>query len=521
MDGLSFYKILRLIAERYKGASLNRLTVLGNRLYLSFYKGGHLVLCFRASQPPLFAMAELAAGECPSVLDVLNGASFIGTGSRLYDRVGWLDFEKRRPSGRLVNYRLVLEPMGGYANAFLLNEESKITFRLTSGSIDPDRDISPGKAYVLPKANKKATLADYGTERDFAALVGFYPPTTEAAGKYAEKYGFEKASELIAGLLDTDDCFYKVGKYILPFPPLKVEAEKIPFETYTLPEKDSKKPEEADAVLQKRIVKLYSKQLTHYEKLSKKLEKEIEAAKNWESFRKKADLIKSNLHLFKGRGVYELTDYTVSPPAIIHYVHEGEDVVEEMRKLYKRAAKLSRSLLPLGDRLREVEQLADASREQIYYAKTADTKELKELSELLKEKPGKKQSGKKQEMVFITAKYGEAQIYLGRNSAQNHRLVFQFAISGDLWLHARQIPSAHCLIRKTGTITEDEILFAARLVARYSKNKKEARVPVDYTLRRYVKKPKNTPVGYVTYSQFKTILAEPFTEEEATSFMDV
>jgi predicted ribosome quality control (RQC) complex YloA/Tae2 family protein len=509
MDGLSFHKILRILSERLAGATLNRITVLSTQLYLSFYKKGHFAFTFRSNQPPVLMCADMPAGETPGVLAEMNGASFVGLGSRLYDRVGWLDFDKRRPSGKLVRYRLVLEPMGGYANAFLLNGEGKILYRLTARSIDPDRDISTGKTYAEPKANKRHTLAEPGEAESFADLVGFYPATSALADEYARELGFSAAVERIRTLLETDDFFYPGAKgALLPFPPLHYDGEKIPFDSYDLKAKGSSESS-ADDALKKRIIRFYEKQQNHYTKLIEKIEQELSAAQNFGETRREADLLKNNIAEIKGKGTYKLVDYSGVMPCTRNYEYQADEpVAAHMRKLYKKAAKLERSLPMLAKRLTEAEQMRDYSAEQLYYAASADMQELKDMAELMKPERASRPRKEKQ-APFLEFSIGESRIYLGRNSAQNHRLVFQFAIATDIWLHARQIPSAHCILRTSGQATEEEINYAASLVAKFSRNRNEDKVPVDYTLRKYVKKPKNTPEGFVTYSNFSTILVKP------------
>ena len=59
---------------------------------------------------------------------------------------------------------------------------------------------------------------------------------------------------------------------------------------------------------------------------------------------------------------------------------------------------------------------------------------------------------------------------------------------------------------------EETILFAARLAALYSKGRGSSRVPVDYTLRRYVKKPGGAKPGFVIYTNQRTLFVQPAEE---------
>jgi len=105
-------------------------------------------------------------------------------------------------------------------------------------------------------------------------------------------------------------------------------------------------------------------------------------------------------------------------------------------------------------------------------------------------------------------------IWVGRNSRQNEQVTFKNANSQDLWLHARDVPGAHVIIRNDGRrIPEELIEQAAAVAAFYSSNRGEGRVIVDVTRVKYVKKIKGAGPGMVTYRNEETITVQPQNEE--------
>ena len=73
-------------------------------------------------------------------------------------------------------------------------------------------------------------------------------------------------------------------------------------------------------------------------------------------------------------------------------------------------------------------------------------------------------------------------IWVGRNSRQNEQVSFKTANAQDIWLHARDVPGAHVVIRNDGRrISEALIAEAAAVAAWYSKRRNDANVQVDYT----------------------------------------
>ena len=98
---------------------------------------------------------------------------------------------------------------------------------------------------------------------------------------------------------------------------------------------------------------------------------------------------------------------------------------------------------------------------------------------------------------------------MGRNNRQNDELTFHLASPGHLWFHARNIPGSHVAVLAEGEIPQETLLLAAQLAAYFSAQRTSPKVEVDYTLRRYVRKPKGAKPGFVHYERAKTILVNP------------
>lgn len=106
-------------------------------------------------------------------------------------------------------------------------------------------------------------------------------------------------------------------------------------------------------------------------------------------------------------------------------------------------------------------------------------------------------------------------IWVGRNSRQNEQVTFDKGSPNDLWLHARDVPGAHVVIKTDGrTAPESVIEQAAALAAYYSANQNEGKVIVDVTERRYVRKIKGGGPGMVTYRNEVTRTIAPRSEKD-------
>jgi predicted ribosome quality control (RQC) complex YloA/Tae2 family protein len=105
-------------------------------------------------------------------------------------------------------------------------------------------------------------------------------------------------------------------------------------------------------------------------------------------------------------------------------------------------------------------------------------------------------------------------IWVGRNSRQNEIVTFDKGSPNDLWLHVRDVPGAHVIIKTDGRPAPESVIErAAALAAYYSAKQNEGKVIVDVTYRRYVKKIKGAGPGMVTYRNEETRTVAPRSEK--------
>jgi len=151
-----------------------------------------------------------------------------------------------------------------------------------------------------------------------------------------------------------------------------------------------------------------------------------------------------------------------------------------------------------------------------------DAKELKEIrEELIREgyiksyKMPKKDNKPGTDMRKYISCEGNM-IIVGKNNKQNDYLTLRLADNEDYWFHTKDIPGSHVLIKSAGKkVTDKELLEAAILAAYYSKARMSANVPVDYTMKKNVKKPSGAKPGMVIYEKNKTLYVTPSDEAKA------
>jgi hypothetical protein len=101
-----------------------------------------------------------------------------------------------------------------------------------------------------------------------------------------------------------------------------------------------------------------------------------------------------------------------------------------------------------------------------------------------------------------------ARILVGRGAAHNDTLTFRVASPHHLWLHAKNCVGAHVVVPldKGATCPGDTLVEAAHLAAHFSDARDESIVEVQYTPRRYVRKPRGSAPGLVVVDREKVIV---------------
>ncbi|ACF14534.1 protein of unknown function DUF814 [Chloroherpeton thalassium ATCC 35110] len=107
-----------------------------------------------------------------------------------------------------------------------------------------------------------------------------------------------------------------------------------------------------------------------------------------------------------------------------------------------------------------------------------------------------------------------AELWVGKNAANNDLLTFRHARPNDIWLHARGVSGSHCVLKTAGICARQDIERAAEIAAYYSAAKSSEFVPVIYTPKKYVRKPKGALPGAVKIEREEVLLVRPRIIEE-------
>jgi len=107
---------------------------------------------------------------------------------------------------------------------------------------------------------------------------------------------------------------------------------------------------------------------------------------------------------------------------------------------------------------------------------------------------------------------GGFEVRVGRGARANDDLTFHHSSPDDIWLHARDAGGAHVVLRwpaRDANPPASDLREAAILAALHSRARTSGTVPVDWTRRKYVRKPRKAPPGLVTVERARTLFVAP------------
>jgi predicted ribosome quality control (RQC) complex YloA/Tae2 family protein len=251
------------------------------------------------------------------------------------------------------------------------------------------------------------------------------------------------------------------------------------------------------------------------------LNEDLLEAGDADQYRIWGELIFASLHMInKGEKTVELINFYDEEQGMMTVPLDPLlNPTENAKRYFKKYNKYKNSLVVIDQQLiktREEIRYMDDLLQQLSYASMNDIEEIREeliqqqylrdRSKKSRKKKVKKKTDRPTLHVFTSSEGIE--IYVGKNNLQNEYVTNRLASPNDTWLHTKDIPGSHVVIRSEqfGEATLEE---AAQLAAYFSQAKESSSVPVDSTLIRHVRKPSGSKPGFVIYDHQKTLFVTP------------
>ena len=265
-----------------------------------------------------------------------------------------------------------------------------------------------------------------------------------------------------------------------------------------------------------KLERLYHKQ--------KKIEKELRDADNADEFKVKGELLTSYIYMIqKGMESVEVANfYDPNYSNIRIALNKNLTPSENAQKYFKKYNKLKTAKIELTSQIaicnEEIEYLENI---MLGIENCENLEELNDIKdELIKlgyaKAPFRYKAKKDIDPTTKPNQFTSSdgfKILVGKNNKQNDYLTLRIADPEDLWMHTKNIPGSHVIIKCAGKeVPDNTLLEAATLAAYFSKARLSSQVPVDYTMKKHVKKPSGSKPGMVIYETNSTIYVTP-TEE--------
>ncbi|MBU5437772.1 NFACT family protein [Tissierella sp. MSJ-40] len=510
------------------------------------------------ASPPMF---------CMLLRKHLTGGIVLNIEQYNMDRVIFIDISAVDELGQPTEKRLVIEIMGKHSNIILIDKSSfKIidSIKRVSEDISRVRQVLPGMIYEYPPIKDKVNPL-VGTKEDFlncfensnknmAVYKFFYLNYIGLSPLISKEICFNSNLDIdrsLGSLSESNketlyNSFHAIMEKVRnnEFTPVTISSslgtEVLAFHSLDINQfgKSNKDFSSSISVLldnyyrtRDTLDRIGQKSQSIKRSIQVKLERslnkltkqkeELLESEDREKYKVYADLISANIYkINRGIDFVELENfYDENLNKIKVPLNVKLSPIDNAQKYYKKYSKLKNAHLLLLQQIPE-------TKEEINYLENVlmgieNSTEIEELEEIKEEliKEGyikgssKNKKKKKEETSSEPYKYISSDgfnIFVGKNNKQNDYLTLRFSHKEDLWLHVQNMPGSHVIIQREGkNIPNTTLEEAATLAAYYSKGKNSNHVPVDYTERKNVKKPKNAKPGMVIYENYKTLYINP------------
>lgn len=486
-------------------------------------------------EPPMF---------CMLLRKHLSGAIVESIQQDGLERIITINIRSIDEIGDAENKSLIIELMGRHSNIMLVSEGKEHiidSLKHVSSLQNRYRSILPGQKYIAPPAQNKLNPLeidgqDFIKKLDFNEgkldrqivnmLVGVSPfIAKEMVARAALGSNQDYVDSFITIRDDIQTKAYQPTIYrnekedfhVIQLKHFKGEQDSFASTNEMLDQFYSGKAERDRVKQQSRDLYRFIK--NEQDKNERKLnihEKTIQKANKADRFQRLGELLTANMHLVSqgDPSVTVIDYYDPDQKEVTINLQTDKSPSENAQALFTRYRKLSnskkivaREIIKTKREITYLEQLL----QQIDQAREIDIEdireELREEGYLKKQRQGKRNKTKRPIPEEYTSTEG-IPIFVGKNNKQNEYVTHQLSHRNDTWLHTKDIPGSHVVIRSPEP-NEETLLEAAQLAAYFSKAHQSASVPVDYTQIRHVKKPRGAKPGYVTYDHQKTLFVTP------------
>jgi len=463
------------------------------------------------------------------------------------DRMIIFDIKGRNEIGDISYKQLIVEIMGRHSNIILVDRTKNMildSIKHVTAAVNTYRTVLPGHEYILPPEQDKANPFE-ADEQDLLRRLDFN------GGKLDKQLvsAYAGLSPLVAkeitfraGLVNRNtlpnafltlmnqmkhhdyspsimESNAKESFYLFPLESTKSNhvksfttlSEMLDRYYFGKAERDRVKQQAND------IERFVFNEKEKNEKKIAKLKETLQEAGKAQEFQLYGELLTANIYAVqKGQNEIEVVNYYDEHGSTVRIPLDPLKTPSENAQRYFTKYQKAKNALEIVkeqiDKAIEEVRYFDALIQQLETASPKDVAEIRD--ELIEEgyirnrqKKQLKKQNQKPVLDYYLASDG-TEIIIGKNNKQNDYLTNRLAARDEIWLHTKDIPGSHVVIRSKEP-SEKTIQEAAVLAAFFSKARNSSSVPVDFTRVRHVKKPSGAKPGFVIYDNQQTVYVTP------------
>jgi predicted ribosome quality control (RQC) complex YloA/Tae2 family protein len=523
------------LERRLRGARLRALYLdPGGRSALLFLREGTLAVRFRPeeagvtlldpSEPLPFARAY------PATLEAVDAPPD--------DRLLLLRFRKAR--GRGASWLLALELLPNRWNAVWADGEGE-RIRHVLARREGDRPLRPGLPYAPPAAStregadrnlpaerwmeilepraprdRRAALLSsiaWTSPLNADALLGDAAHTEGQRARESLADGYRLWTRLHAAVASAEPTLLTTPDGLQPYPLALpgVPAEPAAGLLEAFASATSARGREGRELLPSEWLAALQAHVSRLQARVERLERELAEAPDPDGIRAVGDLLLARFaEVPKGASRVTLADFAGEPVEVRLDPKLGPQ--QNAARYYERAGRAARARERLPGLLTEARESAGRASSLLAKARSGQAG----LGEVQAALPATADAAASEDPrpalpYRVYRSSGGLEIRVGRGAQRNDELTFHHSSPQDVWLHARHAAGAHVVLRwsEDGNPPARDLAEAATLAALHSRARGSGSVPVDWTRRKYVRKPRKAPPGTVVLERAQTVFVRP------------
>lgn len=529
-----------------------------DNLILNIYSNGqkyNLAICINASNCRMNLTSETKQNPntptsfCMLLRKHLIGFKITNIDSNGLDRIVSITLEGFNELNDISYKKLIIELMGKHSNIILLNENDIIVD--SARHIASERCILPANPYQFP-SSEKLNIYSISLEEFLDIIHNSKENFTDTISNLF--YGFSKSHiHYIIKLLnikledisssDISRFYLYIINLISDINNFKIDIREINIhhkKDYVLISSENPSKLKINSFLdnyyslkekkefldnyRNNVLRIILGILKKYQKRLLNIDNKLSECKDMEKYKLYGELITANLYRLENNQNLEsvvVENYYDNNIPITIALDKKYSLAINAKNFFKKYNKLKNTLLVVTKQKEETKKELDYIESIIYSLNSSfslqdvDDIYLEIQESFLHYQPSKNKSiknNKDSHLSPIALEVDGYTILIGKNNRQNDYLTFKLASKNDLWFHVQDAHGSHVILQTNGKEISDDnpiIVKCAELAGLHSKSNTENKVAVNYTLIKNVKKPKGSNPGFVTFTNYKTILVKP------------